>query len=92
MNPLYAALVNAKQGQIPTSGVQTQNDSNQNWNAQMGRLQANPGDMLRQHGYNVPEELTGNPQAMVMHLMQSGQIGGPLMQKIQPLLQRMGIR
>lgn len=92
MNPLYDALVGTKQGQIPTSDTQMQNNSNMNWNALMGQLQANPSVMLKQAGYNVPDELNGNPQAMVMHLMQSGQIGGPMMQKIQPFLQRMGIR
>ena len=92
MNPLYDALVATKHGQIPTSAPQMQNNSTQDWNANMGQLQANPVGMLNRAGYSVPEELSGNPQAMVMHLMQSGQIGGPMMQKIQPFLQRMGIR
>lgn len=78
--------------QIPASAPQMQNNPNQDWNAYMGQLQANPSMALRQAGYNVPEELSGNPQAMVMHLMRSGQIGGPMMQKIQPFLQRMGMR
>ena len=92
MNPLYDALVGTKQGQTPMSDTQMQNNSNMNWNAFMGQLQANPSGMLKQAGYNVPDELNGNPQAMVMHLMQSGQIGAPMMQKIQPFLQRMGVR
>lgn len=92
MNPLYDALVAAKQGQMPTSPQATQNCANKDWNASMGQLQANPVGMLTKAGYSVPEELSGNPQAMVMHLMQSGQIGGPMMQKIQPFLQRMGFR
>ena len=92
MNPLYDALVGTKQGQIPASPQASQNCANQDWNANMGQLQANPVGMLNRAGYSVPEELAGNPQAMVMHLMQSGQIGGPMMQKIQPFLQRMGVR
>jgi hypothetical protein len=92
MNPLYDALVATKQGQIPMPAPQMQNNSNQDWNTNMGQLQANPIGMLTKAGYSVPEELAGNPQAMVMHLMQSGQIGGPMMQKIQPFLQRMGFR
>lgn len=91
MNPLYDAMVQAKHGQIPASGVAEQNNADQSWDAQMRRLQSNPIDMLRRSGYNVPDELNGNPQALVMHLMQSGQIGGPLMQKIRPYLQRMGL-
>ena len=92
MNPLYDALVGTKQGQIPTPDMRMPNSSNNDWNAYIGQLQANPIGMLNRAGYSIPEELSGNPQAMVMHLMQSGQIGGPMMQKIQPFLQRMGIR
>lgn len=92
MNPLYNALFGTKQGQIPASAAPMQNNSTRDWNAYMWQLQANPAGMLSKVGYSVPEELNGNPQAMVMHLMQSGQIGGPMMQKIQPFLQRMGFR
>ena len=58
----------------------------------MGQLQANPGEMLKNAGYSIPDELSGNPQGIVMHLMQSGQISNPVMQRIAPFLQRMGIR
>lgn len=92
MNPLFQALVNAKQGQMARPQQQMANGQGQDWNAIMGQLQANPAGMLQNAGYNVPDELSGNPQAMVQHLMQTGQIGGPMMQRIQPFLQRMGIR
>lgn len=92
MNPLYNALFGTKQGQIPASSTPMQNNSTQDWNAYMGQLQANPVGMLSKAGYSIPEELNGNPQAMVMHLMQSGQIGGPMMQRIAPMLQKMGVR
>ena len=52
----------------------------------MSQLQSNPIDILKKAGYNVPKELSGNPQAMVMHLLQSGQIANPMMQSIQPIL------
>lgn len=52
----------------------------------MQRLRADPMGMIRNAGYNVPEELAGNPQATVMHLIQTGQIGGPVMQRIRPFL------
>ena len=92
MNPLFNALFGTKQGQIASPAMPIQNNSPQNWNALMGQLQANPGEMLKQHGYNVPDELIGNPQGMVMHLMQSGQISSPAMQRIAPFLQQMGFR
>ena len=42
--------------------------------------------MIKQAGYNVPDEIANNPQAAVMHMIQSGQIGGPMMRRIQPML------
>lgn len=92
MNPLFNALFGTKQGQIPSPAVQMQNNSPQDWNAFMGQLQANPAGMLSQAGYSIPDEVAGNPQGMVMHLLQSGQIGGPAMNMIRPLLGRMGVR
>ena len=52
----------------------------------MRQLQANPAQMITQAGYNVPDEIANNPQAAVMHMIQSGQIGGPMMRRIQPML------
>ena len=92
MNPLFTSLFGTKQGQIPTSPVPVQNSSGQDWNAIMGQLQANPAETLGKSVYNIPQEVSGNPQAMVMHLLQTGQIGGPAMQMIRPMLGRMGIR
>jgi hypothetical protein len=92
MNPLFNALFGTKQGQIPAPQPQAQNNPTQDWNALMGRLQANPAEALRSAGYTIPDNVAGNPQGMVMHLLQSGQIGGPAMQRIQPILQQMGIR
>lgn len=89
MNPLFSMLFGTKQGQIPSLQMPVQNQPPANMNALMGQLQANPIGMLKNAGYNVPDEMMGNPQAMVQHLLQSGQIGGPMMQKIQPYLQQM---
>lgn len=44
---------------------------------------------MKQAGFNVPDEIANNPQASVMHLIQSGQVGGPMMQRIQPMLSRL---
>jgi len=92
MNPLYNALNGIKQGLPASPQQQTGFPSPMNMQAAMGQLQANPLQMIRQAGYNIPEELAGNPQATVMHLIQSGQVSGPLMQRIQPMLNMMGIR
>ena len=55
----------------------------------MRELKAHPAQIIKQAGFNVPDDISGNPQATVMHLIQSGQVGGPMMQRIQPLLSRM---
>lgn len=55
----------------------------------MKQLQANPAQMIKQAGYNVPDEIANNPQAAVMHMIQSGQIGGPMMRMVQPMLNRL---
>lgn len=55
----------------------------------MAQLRQNPAKMIKQAGFNVPDEIANNPQAAVMHLIQSGQIGGPMMQRIGPMINRM---
>lgn len=92
MNPLYTSMYGTKQSQNPFQTQQTNNNTSQDWNALMGQLQANPMEMVRNAGYDVPDELNGNPQAMVQHLIRTGQVGGQMMQRIAPMLQRMGFR
>lgn len=53
------------------------------------QLQQDPIGMAKQAGYNIPSNLANNPQAMVQHLIQTGQIGGPMMQKIMPMMQKL---
>lgn len=57
---------------------------------QMQQLRNNPVGMAKQAGYQIPENLSGDPRAMVMHLIQTGQVGGPMLQRIMPMIQRMG--
>ena len=57
---------------------------------QMAQLRQNPIGMARQAGYNIPENLANDPKAMVQHLIQSGQISNPLLQRIMPMIQRLG--
>lgn len=64
-------------------------------NGQQNQLQSlmnDPAGAARQKGWDIPQELMGNPQAMVMHLIQTGQVGGPMIQQIMPILQRMGMK
>ena len=95
-NPLFNAIFGGSQpfsgqaAQTPTQGQNTAQNANmgQQMNMQdaMNQLRSNPAQMIRQSGYNVPDEIANNPQATVMHLIQSGQVGGPMMQRIQPML------
>mgnify|MGYP007032346417 CR=1 FL=1 len=56
----------------------------------MEQLRRDPVGAARQAGYNIPDNLAGNPQAMVQHLIQTGQISNPMLQRIMPMIQRMG--
>ena len=40
----------------------------------LAQLKSDPVGMLKQAGYNVPDETAGNPMAMIQHLITSGQI------------------
>ena len=54
------------------------------------RLQSNPQEFFKRAGVNVPQEIVNNPQAIVMHLINTNQVGGPMLQRIMPMIQRMG--
>lgn len=98
-NPLFNAIMG---GGMPRQQQAGQSATQQKGTAQnapqapqmtpqdaMSELRAHPAETYKQAGFNVPDEIANNPQATVMHLIQSGQVGGPMMQRIQPLLSRM---
>lgn len=58
----------------------------------MQQLQQDPVGAAQRAGYNIPPALAGNPQAMFQHLLQTGQIGGQAMQRIMPMMQRLGLK
>lgn len=84
MNPLFNSLMGG-QPQMPVNNGQDMNNM-------MGQLRADPSSMLRNAGFNVPDGMANDPKATVMHLMQTGQINAPMMQRIRPMLNMMGIR
>ena len=59
---------------------------------QLRELQNNPAEFVRKAGVNIPEEMMGDPQAMVMHLIQSGQVSNPVMQRVLPMIRQMGVK
>ena len=56
------------------------------------QVNENPEECFRAAGFNVPKEIMGNQQATVMHLIRTGQVGGPVMRMITPILGRLGIK
>lgn len=96
-NPLFNAIMggsgavqNAQSTSSPTPSNAPTTPSNAPQMTQMQdamrQLKANPAQMIKQAGFNVPDEYANNPQAAVMHMIQSGQVGGPMMQRIRPML------
>ena len=58
----------------------------------MQQLRNDPIGMARQAGFDIPQNLAGNPQAMFRHLMQTGQIQNPMLQRIMPMMQKLGLK
>lgn len=55
------------------------------------QLRNNPMAVLRQAGYNVPQN-ANNPNDIIQHLMNSGQISQNQMNYAQQVAQQMGLR
>ena len=56
----------------------------------MQQLQQDPVGAAKQAGFNIPQNIAGNPQAMVQHLIQSGQVGGQKLQQAMQMIRNMG--
>lgn len=56
--------------------------------AMLQQLRQNPAMMLRQAGYNVPANIT-NPQQIVNHLLQTGQISQGRLAQAQQMMRTM---
>ena len=76
MNPFFSAL----------GGRQSMNPMQM-----LSQLQSNPMARLRQAGYNVPENLS-NPQAIIQHLMNSGQLSQQQLNQAQQMAQSFGMK
>lgn len=59
---------------------------NNNMQEALRRLQANPQEFFRRAGVNVPAEIMNDPKAMVMHLMQSGQVNNPMLSQMMQMM------
>ena len=81
-NPYAAAETAQNAGKVPQMTIQDA----------LREVNDHPAELFRQAGFNVPRECIGNNQATVMHLLRSGQVGGPVMRMIAPILGRLGVR
>ena len=57
---------------------------------QLKQLMSDPQGMAQKAGYNIPPEIANDPRAMVQHLIMTGQVSSPLLQRIMPMIQKMG--
>ncbi|MBQ2141428.1 MAG: hypothetical protein II433_10095 [Acidaminococcaceae bacterium] len=54
----------------------------------MTQLRANPAAMLKQRGLNIPDGMT-DPQQIINHLLQTGQINNSRLQMAQQMMAQM---
>ena len=98
-NPLFNSLFNGRNANpgmnlsaAPDIGRTAGNAPQMTMQDALREVNEHPAELFRQAGYNVPKECIGNNQATVMHLIRSGQVGGPMMRMIAPMLNRLGVR
>ena len=65
---------------------------NMNMQEQLKQLQSNPREFIQRAGLNVPEEMLNNPKQMVMHLINTNQVGGGRLQQIMQMVRQMGMK
>ena len=70
-NPLYRELNKPQKVNMQDALVQLRN---------------NPAQLIKQAGYNVPANIVNNPQAAVMHILQSGQVRPPVMNLLSKMM------
>lgn len=58
------------------------------YDQQLRQLQSDPITMGRNAGFDIPDGIT-NPKDIVMHLINSGQVRGPMLQRIMPMVNQM---
>lgn len=72
-------MANNQYNAIMGNNMPPQQNQPINWQDAMNQLRANPISLIRQGGYNVPDEIGNNPQAAAMYILQSGQVQTPVM-------------
>lgn len=65
---------------------------NPNMQNMLRQLQNNPKEFIQKTGANIPEEIMNDPQAMVQHMIMTGQASSPALQRIMPLIRQLSNR
>ena len=61
-----------------------------NQQEQLQQLMNDPKGMAERAGFKIPDEIMGDPKRMVMHLINSGQVSSPVLNRIMPMIRQMG--
>lgn len=80
-NPLFGLLGGMQRMSGMQSGVASLQGALQ-------QLRSNPTAMLKQAGYSIPDNIGNDPQAIINHLMQSGQINQDRLAQAQQMAAR----
>ena len=56
---------------------------------QLQQIMNDPQGMAQKAGYNIPADMK-DPREMVQHLIMTGQVSSPMLQRIMPMIQKMG--
>ena len=60
-----------------------------NMQQQLQQLRQNPQRFIQQAGWKIPQEMMNDPEQMVMHLINTNQVGGPMVNMIMPMIRNM---
>ena len=77
MNPIFNALGGMQGGMNPMQ--------------LLSQLKSNPMALLRQAGFNVPQNIS-DPQAILQHLMNSGQVSQAQLNQAQQMARNFGLK
>ena len=56
---------------------------------QLQQLMNDPKAAAQKAGYQIPDNLMNDPKAMVQHLIMTGQVSSPMLQRILPMMQKL---
>ena len=56
------------------------------------QIKNNPAEIIMRSRFNIPKDMQNNPQAMIQHLLSSGQVSQQQINQAYQSLQRMGLK